>query len=393
MQKKLLAVAVAGALTAPALALAQTSTVQIYGVANVEYQFLKQGAGLRSLDGFGTPDSRLGVRGSEKLGGGLTAWFQCENSMAVTGEDAVDGFCGRNSGVGFRGAFGNVFIGNWDTPFKLSQGGSNFRPFGTTGAFGVVGLLSNGSASNVGNGVLAAAGGIGTGSTTNSAAGFSRRQANSVNWHSPSWNGLQVMAGYSTTDEATGIAPAAPAGKPRMYSLGAVYTNGPLGIGAGYENHKDYNPGSQAAYTGGNDHSWGINAAYTFNKVFRLGGVYTVVEYEPLPAQNAKRNSWGIYGDWAIQGPHSLRLGYTKAGDVKGNSTVSINDLAASGSDTGAALWAIQYAYRFSKRTQVTVGYARVDNDRLGRYRLQSLAARNVGQDQSAFVLGVRHSF
>ena len=40
MQKKLLAVAVAGALGAPAFALAQTSTVQIYGTMYVEYGYV-----------------------------------------------------------------------------------------------------------------------------------------------------------------------------------------------------------------------------------------------------------------------------------------------------------------------------------------------------------------
>ena len=44
MQKKLLAVAVAGALGAPAVAMAQTSTVQIFGTMYIEYSYrLDQG--------------------------------------------------------------------------------------------------------------------------------------------------------------------------------------------------------------------------------------------------------------------------------------------------------------------------------------------------------------
>ena len=46
MQKKLMAVAVAGALGVPAVALAQTSTVQIFGTMYVEYSFgVDQGRG------------------------------------------------------------------------------------------------------------------------------------------------------------------------------------------------------------------------------------------------------------------------------------------------------------------------------------------------------------
>ena len=43
MQKKLLAVAVAGALGAPAFALAQTSTVQVFGTLDIEYAYVDQG--------------------------------------------------------------------------------------------------------------------------------------------------------------------------------------------------------------------------------------------------------------------------------------------------------------------------------------------------------------
>ena len=50
MQKKLIVVAVAGALGAPALALAQASTVQIYGKTVIEYGYANQGAGKPNVD-------------------------------------------------------------------------------------------------------------------------------------------------------------------------------------------------------------------------------------------------------------------------------------------------------------------------------------------------------
>src|SRR5688572_10043818 len=123
MQKKLISVAVAGALFAPALALGQTSTVQIYGRLTYEFGFAEQ-VGRPDSDFASSPGgSAIGFKGEEKLGGNLSAWFQCETSADTLGNDQI-GLCSRNSAVGFKGGFGNVYFGRWDTPFKraLNQG-------------------------------------------------------------------------------------------------------------------------------------------------------------------------------------------------------------------------------------------------------------------------------
>src|SRR6478752_9319157 len=101
MNKKLMAVAVAGALVAPAAALAQ-STVTVYGKATVEFGYADQGAGRPNTDIFQTPGgSAVGFKGEEKLGGGLSAWFQCESSADVRGMNQ-DGFCTLNSALGMK---------------------------------------------------------------------------------------------------------------------------------------------------------------------------------------------------------------------------------------------------------------------------------------------------
>ena len=96
MQKKLMAVAVAGALGAPAVALAQSSTVQIYGTMYVEYSYVDQGTSTtgprQNVDILQTPGSNIGFKGEEKLGGGLSAWFQCESTADPRGQSA-DGWC------------------------------------------------------------------------------------------------------------------------------------------------------------------------------------------------------------------------------------------------------------------------------------------------------------
>ncbi len=88
MNKKLMAVAVAGALAAPALAFAQASTVQIYGKMTYEYGIADAGASRPNVDYADTPGgSAIGFKGEEKLGGGLSAWFQCESSADVRAMD------------------------------------------------------------------------------------------------------------------------------------------------------------------------------------------------------------------------------------------------------------------------------------------------------------------
>src|SRR5437667_306994 len=87
MNKKLMAVAVAGALTAPGLAVAQiggTAGVSLYGrldTAVMIQKFSNEGTGtvpdLKKNDIF-SPGNALGVRGREDLGGGTAAWFQLE---------------------------------------------------------------------------------------------------------------------------------------------------------------------------------------------------------------------------------------------------------------------------------------------------------------------------
>jgi len=425
MKKKALAIAVAGALGAPALAFAQASTVQIYGQVRVDYQYVNQGDGLKKPDGFSSYDSYLGFRGEEKLGGGLSAWFQCESTFNPTGEEnSGNGFCTRNTGVGFKGAWGNVFFGNWDTPYKITSG-SVYRPFSTSGSFGNAGILHNGSASNVGNGLLAGVTPIGAGTGANENAGWSRRQANSINFHSGNFAGFQVLAAYSATDESTQLTTnAAPTSKPRLWSLAGHYTAGPLYLGVAYEEHKAYSPGAQAfgfapgQYRDGTDKSYQVVAAFTIGPV-RLGASFSDHKYEVArPATgplggignlDVKQQAYAVYADWRIVGPHSLRLGWVHGNDVKGDGTVNVNNLTAprvaatgaSVSDTGAELYLIQYAYHLSKRTEVNFGYAKLDNDRNARFNLQSFAARNTCQgapvgcsrDQDAIVLGVIHRF
>ena len=388
MQKKLMAVAVAGALGLPAVALAQTSTVQIFGTMYTEYtKITDQGrnaantAELSRPDYLQTPGSEIGFKGEEKLGGGLSVWFQCISTADTRGQ-SQNGWCGRNSALGMKGGFGNVFIGNWDTPFKRTAGPNNVGG-NDTGSFGTAFLLAGDSTTT----------GVGVGNTI-----FRRRQNNSINYDSPNFGGFQVMAAFTSAQTSTGTTTTTTADKPRVISLGGQYSAGPLYVAAGYQKMNELTTTGPVA----NDATgWHIGASYTWGPV-RFGGQYTRQEFEAGPVE-PKVSAWHVGVDWRIVGPHGMRAAYTVARDVKGAPAgTAIPGVAASGpgyrpavgSNTGADLMQIRYVYTFSKRTEFNFGYVHLDNESGAAYNLGGLnAAHLAGENQKGWVTSLRHTF
>jgi hypothetical protein len=117
--------------------------------------------------------------------------------------------------------------------------------------------------------------------------------------------------------------------------------------------------------------------------------------------------------DWHIAGPHGLRAAWTHAMDAKGNTAIiggTTNQLFSGTyrpapcyspvavavvpcGDNGANLYQIRYVYTFSKRTEFNFGYVYLDNDRNAAYALGGLTAPNVGSNQGAFAMSMRHTF
>src|SRR6185437_8141014 len=115
MKKKLVAVAVAGVLGAPLAAHAQTANVTLYGRLNIDFEVVsgrQQDGSNPHVSRLSSNSSRLGVRGTEPLGGGLSAIFQIEQSITGdTGNSATSGFASRDTFVGFQGGWGTFKMG------------------------------------------------------------------------------------------------------------------------------------------------------------------------------------------------------------------------------------------------------------------------------------------
>lgn len=120
MKKNMIALAVAAAVAAPVANAAPT----VYGIANMAVQ--NNAGGDKTGVSIDSVASRVGVKGSEDLGGGLKAVYKMEFGVTMRGDKAADGenkanLTARNQYVGLAGGFGTVILGRHDTPVKMSQ--------------------------------------------------------------------------------------------------------------------------------------------------------------------------------------------------------------------------------------------------------------------------------
>jgi len=424
MQKKLLAAAVGSALGAVAApSFAQNATVNVYGALVAEYASIRHGQrnatdSYQNIDQWQNPGSAIGFRGEEKLGGGLSAWFQCETTMDYRGSNnstagganssQAQGLCSRDSALGIKGGFGNVFMGNWGMPLKRVT--NDLVGAEDTGVYGV-GRLLYGNSSTYGTTAPNAAAGTGDGRLN--AGAWRRRQSNLVGYDTPVFSGFQGMFAYTTANMATGATSAQL--KPRLWGLGVTYNNGPIALGFGYEKHKDMYgtvvagwPAGSGACAGSDERAWALTGSYTFSNNLKLGAQYTRQTANSAVTQSDVRvNAWMVGMDWKISGPHGVRANYTRAGDVTGGVTAAgalgistparpaAAALASGGfTDTGANQWSIRYVHQLSKRTEATIGYVRLDNKRNANYELGGTNTTVLaGSDSNAVAIGMKHSF
>lgn len=373
MKKSLIALAVASAISSPAFA--ATSNVDIYGQLDVSVDRV---SGLESTTATPLQDdnawrlssntSRIGLKGSEDLGGGLAAIWQWENTLALDGA-GLGGL--RNTFLGLKGNWGTLLGGTHDTPYKLST--ASLDPFADSmGDYNTI---------------------IGSFAGVNSS---DLRLGNVLAYISPSFSGLTGAIATSFMKESGAENPLAPNGSPSAWSAMVNYANGPLYLAAGYE--KADNQATTIFVPSNLDiRSWKLGAGYKFGN-FAVNAIYDNIKVSNnTTASEAKRSAWGLNGVYNM-GNIALKAGYYNAGKVSGTGGAP---------DTGATLWELGADYMLSKRTKLYALYAKVNNDTNGTYSVGGAASAGFGSsgvssavspgalggDPSAFSLGMRHTF
>jgi predicted porin len=384
MNKKLLALAVAGAFVAPA-AMAQ-SNVTIGGYMNFSLDSLKgknaAANDLTTKTNVSSNSSTIYFRGTEDLGNGLSAFWQIQTYFSAggtgnydKGNGYPDGVSSGNTYVGLEGkSWGKVLLGKHESPFKLLSR--------------KVDLFSNqlGDSRNL----VASAGSAGI-----TSAGWDLRPANVIAYGTPNFNGFSALVAY-VSNVGTGAAVDSPAGAGDAnavdaWSANATYENGPIYVGLGYERHNRSKLSTLATNDENDEKAWRLAAGYNFGD-FKVVGLYQ--RESDLDAgvgnRSAKRTTWGLGGAYKL-GANTIKLQYYKAGDIK-------NTNKANADETGANLWALGVDHALSKRTTVYAVYARTNNDRLANYSAFGGGHGDdpgsvAGKDPSGFSLGVIHSF
>jgi predicted porin len=379
MNKKLIALAIAGATIAPAALAQSANPVTLYGTLNIDFENVKAagaaGAGVNALarNRVSANSSNFGFRGTEDLGGGLKAFFQLEmGSVAI--DTGGGNLAGRNSAVGLQGGAGTVLLGNWDTPYKASTG--NADAFYGTGIANHVNVTA-------GNSTPTAA----SGATRN---GFDRRANNVFQYWSPTMNGFSGRFAYGANEAKTATA------SPSLTSFSGTYASGPITLSLAHERHQQFGNTATVStrdkgtkFTGtvqlGATQLGLIAEQLTFN-----GNVAGVLNknYTVGNADQAKINAYYFSVLHKI-GAGTLRAAYGADRGVKLNGSTSVS------ADNRAKSFVFGYSYTFSKRTDVYGVYSKIKNETNSKndFAINGVTGVAAGADPTGFGVGIRHTF
>lgn len=358
MKKSLVALAI---LAAAGVASAQSS-VTLFGVVDAAYAHGSgSGAGSSSksqLTNSGYNSSRLGFRGTEDLGGGMSASFWLEagvnndnGSGALTStNNQVGGTTGgggltfnRRSTVSLASGLGELRLGRDYTPQFWNQ--TVFDPFGTNG--------------------------VGTTQTLNSGLGGTTavRASNSVGYFLPGNLGgfYGQFQAYMGENNKNGLATEKD-GNGSAVRLG--YANGPVNVALATSSTKF----AQTPATG-KTKSTNIGGSYDFG-VAQLMALATRDRVDSTASQTGKG---ALIGALVPVGAGQIRVAY---------STYKTDAATTPKSKK----WALGYVHNLSKRTALYTTFARVTNSGGAAQALNGAVtaanARSTGYD-----FGIKHSF
>lgn len=356
MKRSLLALAVLGAFAGVASA---QSSVTIYG--RIDQAIVKgnggtvtgvaggTATGAQVMAGNGNSEAwqlrsngtspRLGFRGKEDLGGGLTAHFTIEHRFtADTGATtAADTFWEGQSIVGLsHAAAGEIILGRIYSPafYIISQ----VDPFGLSG----IGQI---------------------GSTVGYAGFGGSRIANSVTYKTPSFGGFVGKVATSLGEGAAGVG--------RRDAVSAEYTSGPIYAGLAYERFA----GGTIANSADGDNLINFSFSYNFSGI----KPYFLYAQSKTGAGNNTKNIGWATGLSAKIGPGALKVNLV--GFDRGDPSTGVTAASAK-----QAKFGIGYDYFLSKRTRVYADFASASQEKATTATVDPEARTQVA-------VGMRHDF
>ena len=362
MQKKFIALAVAGLVSGAAFA--QTN-VTVYGVLDVGYVYSKSDdLKFSGLASGGMSGNRIGFRGTEALGNGLSAVFQAEFGFAA------DQFDSKGTSAG-AGAFSNVrnsWVGlKHDKLGTFTAGRQNSVAYDWISK----GFASDVTVTHPSNTI------VGDGSVGFAQLNTGDRVNNSIKYQSPNWSGFEVRAIYGfgevvyndTTKLKGDTSDAA------RYGIGGAYKNGPVDVALIYQGIAK---NDTVAKDDGVD-GWSLGGSYDF-KVVKVFAQYQA-EHNQLAGADIDKDLWTV----------GVRVPVSKAGTVVFEYVDASADLNTVGKqDLTAKGWGIGYEHAMSKRTTAYTSYGYINNDNT------KAAFNGVGvldENSKAFSVGLRHTF
>lgn len=343
MQKKVIALAVAA--LASGAAMAQTSNVTMYGIIDVDAISLKTSnkAAASSNNLRGVVDnpvgSRLGFKGTEALGQGLSADFVMEFGLGAshsveadkTNSTALSNFNTRQSYVALTStSLGQVALGRFNgIGWELM---ANARPWG--------GFDPMRTAANM----------IGIQMNT------SDRLSNAIQYTSPTWSGFSFKGQYSSDSKSTTSETeynnavsndGTTLSRRRVYEAAVKYVNGPIDVMGAYRNYSSVQYG-----TNDGRNELGIRGSYDFG-VAKVGAVY-----QNLTLNNSVAVTGGDFKKAYYYG------GYVTV-PVTPTFLVTLEGAKSSGDQSqGGYGYMVNGEYKFSKRTSLyaQAGYMKANN-------------------------------
>jgi predicted porin len=336
------------------------SNVTIYGLVDaglVSERGGSAGTVTKVTSGIGS-QSRLGFKGTEDLGNGLSAIFQLETGVKIDDGalDSANTIFNRQAYVGLKSKeAGTLTLGRQYTMLynAMSQVAD---PFGA----GYAGSIKN----------LFAAKGANT------------RTSNAIVYSTPSFDGFSVDALYALGEQAGSTT----AG--RQFGLGANYANGPLNARLVYNNKNTDVVGKPAVDTS-------RNTLFAANYDFQVVKAYFAYEANkgPVSAELPVANAYGFkVAPTASLDSSDLLIGASvpvTPNDFLLASYIRKNDKTAFNQD--ADQWAIGFSHLLSKRTNAYVAYAKIKNKNGAGYTVGN--NNEAGSGDKAFNVGIRHSF